>query len=114
MIHNLIRNALDAMHDSSSPTLEIKTRIKDSNAELVITDNGCGIPDKVLPNIFDPFFTTKPADDGSGRPSGTGLGLHICKQILETYGGEIGVKSKVETGTRMIVKLPLAEIAVAV
>ena len=53
-----------------------------------ITDSGCGIPDEITPRIFEPFFTTKPAGEGSG------MGLDICKKIIEKHQGKIEVESQ--------------------
>lgn len=66
---------------------------------LIFADNGVGIPEDKLNRIFDPFFTTK--------QKGTGIGLSICKQLIETYGGQIQVDSKVHVGTSVKVSLPL-------
>ena len=72
-----------------------------------ITDNGHGIPQDVLPKIFDPFFTTKEVGKG------TGLGLSITYKIVESHGGRIEVASKVGTGTKFTVTLPVKPVVVA-
>jgi signal transduction histidine kinase len=73
------------------------------HAEVVIGDNGCGIPQGNLDKIFDPFFTTKEV----GR--GTGQGLAIARSIvLDRHGGDIKVHSEVGIGTRFVLKLPVA------
>lgn len=66
---------------------------------LIFADNGAGIPRDKLDRIFDPFFTTK--------QKGTGIGLSICKQLIETYGGQIRVDSEIKVGTTVKVSLPL-------
>lgn len=70
---------------------------------LTITDTGSGIDSQVLPRIFDPFFTTK--DPGEG----TGLGLAVCKSIIDQHGGRITVESQKGRGTKFIIHLPLSE-----
>ena len=70
-------------------------------AELMVMDNGPGIPKEDLEKIFDPFFTTKPAGEG------TGLGLSIVYGIIHDHNGNIVVKSEIGQGTLFAVTLPL-------
>jgi len=70
------------------------------NIYLVVRDNGYGIPENLIEKIFQPFFTTKSEGDG------TGLGLCICKQIVEDHNGTIGVSSHENVGTEFCVQLP--------
>jgi two-component system sporulation sensor kinase A len=58
-----------------------------------VEDNGCGIPEQRLRHLFEPFYTTK--------EKGTGMGLSVCKQLIEEMGGSILVESKVGVGTRV-------------
>ena len=67
-----------------------------------IIDDGCGIPDDVSARVFEPFFTTKLSKRN------TGLGLSICRSILEEHGGKIGFESRPGAGTVFSVKLPSA------
>jgi two-component system cell cycle sensor histidine kinase/response regulator CckA len=101
---NLLVNAAQAFPDGASPeTSEIlvATRIDDGGRIVVeVRDNGPGIAAAVLPRIFEPFFTTKPVGVG------TGLGLSVCRNIVESYGGEISVTSAVGKGTSFLVILP--------
>jgi len=69
---------------------------------LLNTDNGEGISKENLPRIFDRYFTTKPDSQG------TGLGLPICKEIVERHAGTISVESRQELGTAVTVELPAA------
>jgi len=78
---NLIHNALHAMQNKG--VLTIKTQCEEQNIIVSITDNGSGIPSEVQPKIYDSFFTTKPAGEGSG------LGLGICKRIIDKHNGSI-------------------------
>jgi signal transduction histidine kinase len=75
--------------------------------DLVVRDNGSGIPPEVLPKIFDSFFTTKKGPDASGK-GGTGLGLSMCREIIESHHGRIRVDSTVGKGTAFTLKLPAA------
>ena len=75
--------------------------------DLVVRDNGCGIPADKLPRIFDSFYTTKNGPDASGK-GGTGLGLSMCRDIIESHHGRIRVDSTVGKGTAFTLKLPAA------
>lgn len=83
---NLINNALQAMNYKG--ILTIQTETVDNQVLVRIIDNGCGISDDVRPHIFEPFFTTKKYGEGMG------LGLDICKRIVEQYGGSILFESR--------------------
>ncbi|MEA3467540.1 MAG: ATP-binding protein [Thermodesulfobacteriota bacterium] len=98
---NIIINAIHAMAEGGELFLAV-TKEEDM-CFLAITDTGTGIDSQVLPRIFDPFFTTK--DPGEG----TGLGLAVCKSIIEQHGGGIKVKSEEGRGTKFIIHLPLSE-----
>lgn len=106
---NLIKNAADAMFDSPEKVLTISTAEADGAIVIRIADTGHGIPEDRIVKIFDPFFTTKPLIAEDGRPVGTGLGLASCKEMIESYGGEIAVDSTPQKGTCFTVRLPLAE-----
>ena len=83
---NLIHNALQAMDNHGS--LKIRTFVLKSDIVVEIEDNGKGIPEEIRDRIFDPFFTTK------DRGEGTGLGLDICRRIVDRHGGRMSVKSE--------------------
>ena len=73
--------------------------------EIKVADTGSGIPIDRLPLIFEPFYTTKEPDEhGHG---GTGLGLSVCRQIIEQHQGRIRVESVVGKGSTFAVKLPM-------
>jgi len=96
---NIIGNAADAIDFKG--TINISTKnLDDDNIQIVIKDDGKGIPDDVVGKIFDPFFTTK--DVGQG----TGLGLSITYGIIEKHNGKITVESKEGEGSTFTVTLP--------
>lgn len=99
---NLINNALDAM-EKTGGNLAISTHLKEGHIIVEVADTGPGIPEANIARIFDPFFTTKPVGKG------TGLGLSICYGIIKKMGGEIVVRSKVNSGATFSVKIPLPE-----
>lgn len=93
---NLIKNAVQAMPNGGK--LTVKTREAKGHIEVTFTDTGVGIPEENMSKIFTPFFTTK--------AKGVGLGLALCKRIIEQHRGEIEVKSEVGKGTTFTIKLP--------
>lgn len=100
---NLVQNAVDAMDGKRGGKVVIEGKAVSRNGvdkvEVSVSDNGPGIEEKYLPLIFDPFFSTK----GEG---GNGLGLDICKKIVEEQGGELRVESRPGQGTRFYFDLP--------
>ena len=77
--------------------------------EIAVRDTGGGIPRDKLRKIFDPFFSTKSADaQGQG---GSGLGLAVCREIIETHKGRIRVDSALGKGTTFTLKFPLVSAA---
>jgi two-component system NtrC family sensor kinase len=92
-------NAIDAMPQGGN--LWLSTTMRGDNAiELVIRDDGIGVPPEHLPHIFEPFYTTKEA-------GGSGLGLAISQNIVERHGGSIDLQSVMGQGTRITVVLPV-------
>ena len=103
---NLIINARQAMPRGGRITLDVRENARTHMAEIHVCDTGAGIPPEKLRLIFDPFFTTKePDSDGHG---GSGLGLSVCRQIIEQHQGRIRVESIVGKGSKFTVKLPMA------
>ena len=101
VVLNLAQNAHHAMPGGGR--LEVRTRVERGNAIIEVVDDGRGIADSDRERIFDPFFSHRA--DGEG---GTGLGLTICKSIVENYGGTITVVSAPGRGATFRVTLPLA------
>ncbi|WP_437188193.1 sensor histidine kinase [Planctomicrobium sp. SH668] len=104
---NLIVNARQAMGPGGTLTISISENREENWAEVAIQDTGSGIPADKLPHIFTRFFSTKTADkNGQG---GTGLGLALCKNIMDTHQGRIRVESALGRGTRFTLKFPLVD-----
>lgn len=97
LILNLAKNGMQAM--SSNGTLTISITQKNKEIIFAIQDTGEGIPTNKIHTIFEPFITTK--------EEGTGLGLVVCKQIVETYHGKIDIQSTIGKGTTFIITIPL-------
>ncbi len=103
---NLVINARQAMDEGGSLRIGVRRDTDNGFGEISVQDTGSGIPSEKLPKIFDPFFSTKEAD--SQGQGGTGLGLSVCRQIIERHRGRIRVESTVGRGTTFTLKLPLA------
>jgi signal transduction histidine kinase len=102
---NLIINARQAMPRGGRLKIEVRENDRTGMAELAVSDSGVGIPPERLRLIFEPFYTTKEPDEhGHG---GTGLGLSVCRQIIDQHHGRIRVESVVGKGSKFTVKLPL-------
>jgi signal transduction histidine kinase len=101
---NLIINARQAMPRGGRLRIEVRDNPRTHMAEVRVSDTGVGIPPGQLRLIFEPFFTTKEPDEhGHG---GTGLGLSVCRQIIEQHRGRIRVESVVGKGSTFTIKLP--------
>jgi signal transduction histidine kinase len=104
---NLLINARQAMPKGGRLSIRLSYDADSDMIDLVVRDYGCGIPPEKLPRIFDPFFTTKNGPDASGK-GGTGLGLSMCRDIIEAHQGRIRVDSTLGKGTAFTLKLPTA------
>lgn len=96
-IVNIVKNAIEAVAGNSEPRIEITASRPQGRSYITITDNGCGMTPEVLDNLFQPFFTTK--------PSGSGIGLCLCRQIVRLHGGDIRVSSGPGLGTTFHITL---------
>ncbi len=101
---NLVKNSVDAMPDGG--TLTIRTNVENGSVAVSFEDTGVGLPAEAE-RIFEPFFTTKPAGEG------TGLGLAVCKDLIEHYGGSITAERGDPIGTTMTVRIPVHNCAPA-
>jgi len=97
VFNNIIKNAVDAM--SGGGVLTVTLSADEASQIIEIRDTGIGIPKENMEKIFDPLFSTS--------PRGTGLGLPVCQQIVESHGGSIDVESEVGRGATFRVRLPL-------
>ena len=117
VVLNLVNNAFYAATEKKKnnvtgfePTISITTKKQDARPddpvgrdkiEIIVSDNGTGIPQNILDKIFQPFFTTKPTGQG------TGLGLSLSYDIVKAHNGEIKVVSEEGRGTTFIILLPI-------
>lgn len=105
VVLNLIINARQAMKEGGRLIISVKANKEEGWAEIAVKDSGTGIPADNLKKIFDRFFTTKTAD--SQGQGGSGLGLALCREVIESHQGRIRVESTVGKGTTFTLKLPL-------
>lgn len=112
VFNNFLSNAKDAMHEISSPKINITTKCYGSDAVLIVADNGCGFSSEDKERIFEPFYTTKSrvnqGSSGKTGLTGTGLGLYMSMRSVRSVGGDIGVKSIPGNGTTFKITIPLA------
>lgn len=94
---NVVKNAIQAVTEGGTVLITADTDGK--NAKIKVSDTGSGISEEVVSRIFDPFFTTK--------ARGTGLGLALCRKIVEEHDGEISVQSVIGEGTSVSITLPI-------
>jgi two-component system, NtrC family, sensor kinase len=106
---NLYNNAFYAVNEKKKtadtnyePTVSVVIKRSGNQVSITVSDNGNGIPQKIVDKIFQPFFTTKPTGQG------TGLGLSLSYDIIKAHGGEIKVETKEGEGTEFIIQLPVA------
>ena len=95
---NLLENARDALNGDGVITVAAKRA--DSGVEILVRDNGPGIPTELLPRVFEPHFST--------RSAGTGLGLAIVRRLVESWGGQVGAESEEGRGTTIRIVLRAA------
>lgn len=106
---NLLTNARQAMPGGGRVFIRIALDAAAGTVDLTIRDTGAGIPAEQLPRIFDRFYTTKRGPDASGK-GGTGVGLSMCREIIEQHQGRIRVESTPGRGTAFTLKLPIAPV----
>lgn len=105
VVINLIINAEQAILTSGQGSkIGVSTEYDEAKqmVEILVKDDGPGIPEKIKARIFEPFFTTKEIGDG------TGIGLAFCHRIVLSHGGQIGVMDDVEEGAQFFIRLPVA------
>lgn len=102
VVNNLVKNAIQAIPDEKPGLIQMALTTQNGTVFLQVTDNGTGIPDIVRDKVFYPNFTTK--------SSGMGLGLAMCKNIVEAAGGKIDFTTEDGEGTCFTVELPRVEV----
>ena len=102
---NLLLNARDVLAPSRSGRLTVDASVKGQTAVINVRDTGPGIAPEMLDDLFDPFKTTK-ADTRAGRQRCGGLGLALCRDLIEENSGTITVSSKAGAGTTFTIVLP--------
>jgi two-component system sensor kinase FixL len=101
VIVNLVRNSVDAMQGQERAQLDVATAVSDGVATVIIADNGPGLDELVAAKLFQPFVTTK--------SNGMGVGLSICRTIVEAHGGRIWAEPNPGGGVVFRFTVPLAE-----
>ena len=100
VVVNLVRNSLDALMESERRELTITTSAAENNSiEVAVSDTGPGLPDEVAKQLFKPFVTTK--------PDGMGVGLSICRSIIDEHGGRLWTTPNPGGGTIFCFTLPV-------
>ena len=104
VLMNLIANSVDALAEPGQvPVIRVSLAEADlGEVEIVVADNGCGVPAENIARVFDRLYSTK--------PGGSGLGLALCKRIVANHGGTIGITSQQGKGTQVILRFPQAEL----
>lgn len=96
---NLVQNSMDAMAGRTDPTIVLRAQETPAGVDLIVRDNGAGIPKANLAKIFDPFFTTKQVGQGMG------LGLSICFRLIQQMGGEVKIDTEEGSHTQFTLSL---------
>lgn len=103
ILYNLIHNAIKFTHKG---TITIKAIVEDKRAVISVQDTGIGMSAKTIRTIFDPYEQGN--EDHTLANTGIGLGLHICKQLVELHGGKISAASKQGKGSIFSFTIPLS------
>ncbi len=98
---NLFLNSLDALAAVEAGEIRVQAKALPGEVEILVADNGPGVPKKLLDRLLDPFFSTQT------RPDATGLGLFICYSIVQNHGGNLRLASPPDQGFQVWIRLPL-------
>ncbi|MVT07327.1 sensor histidine kinase [Chitinophaga tropicalis] len=97
---NLVKNAMDALEQTHTPAIHVKAALQSpAQVFIEITDNGPGIESEAMDKIFIPFYTTK--------KKGSGIGLSLSQQIIQSHGGQLKVSNTGDSGTTFLILLPV-------
>ena len=108
VLANLMINAQQALMDRAPPRrIELRAFRAGADIAIRVADNGPGIPDEIMRRVFEPYFTTKPAGVG------TGIGLSICRNVVEAHGGKVTLGNRPGGGAQFDITLPIADVAEA-
>jgi nitrogen fixation/metabolism regulation signal transduction histidine kinase len=103
LIHNLVKNAIEALEGKEHALIQLESKLVDSPGvkavELIVEDNGDGIPEDMMAKLFEPYISSK--------TKGSGLGLAIVKKIVEEHNGVIWADNLDTGGVRFNIRLPL-------
>ena len=99
VVLNLMRNSIDALRNCESRTITVATQSRGDMVEVVVGDNGPGLPPEIGERVFEPFVSTK--------PDGIGIGLSICRTIVEAHGGRIAVDTDRKRGAEFRFSVPI-------
>ena len=104
VLMNLMRNAIEAMSEAPAAQRRLLITLErcDQHMEIRVIDQGPGIPPDVQEKLFTPFLSTK--------PEGMGMGLNICRSIIEFHHGRLWVEANPEGGSIFIITLPIAPV----
>jgi signal transduction histidine kinase len=105
MLRNLIDNAVKNTPHGGKPVVVSMTR-GENHLHIVVEDRGVGIAESALPHVFDPFFRTD--SSRSRKTGGFGLGLSLCKAVVDAHKGKIDISSRIGQGTKVIAMLPIS------
>ena len=95
---NLLKNAAEACEECPFPQVRVDAFRREGAPVITVADNGCGIVPEAIDKVFVPFFTTK--------QGGSGIGLSVCRQIMNRHSGSIDVTSEEEKGTTFTLQFP--------
>jgi nitrogen-specific signal transduction histidine kinase len=101
VLTNLIKNAIEASTDDQRKRkiIQLEASADDQTVFIKVSDNGPGMDEQTLHHLFTPYFTTK--------EEGTGIGLSICRKLLQKYNGQLAVSSELGKGTEFTISYPL-------
>jgi signal transduction histidine kinase len=102
VLQNLVGNAIDGCDERTDGKVRIEAHDRGENCEIIISDNGKGIPEHIRNNLFDPFVT-------SGKTGGTGLGTAIVKSVIDAHKGRIRFETSTGKGTSFFIQFPKAQ-----